>query len=288
MIQGASVPSHSSQSVPMETNTPDPCNLIVNYIPTPVTDEDLRELFEPFGVVVSARVIVDRVTNHPKGYGFVKYTTKEAAKEAIRQMNGYKIQNKHLRVTQANGPQNHSRPPNESSSPSSSSTPLPPPPPPQVIHFVSTAAAFPSPQPQYTVLGADNQIFCTPQGAQPMYSVLVTPPPQTAAPQPLGYFLHPGQPHAMYDHLLMPGGVQQSKPLLLSNPFSLGGQAVTCTASDHQGNTFPQFSQGSLSGQISATGSTPSNCTSSQGLTLSNVTMASPTSMQNLDISNAM
>ncbi|CAD2219376.1 RNA-binding protein [Angomonas deanei] len=86
----------------------DPKNLIVNYIPTPVTDAELRELFSPFGTVESARVILDRLTNHPKGYGFVKYTTEEAAKKAIQHMNGFELGNKRLRVTQANGPQNKS------------------------------------------------------------------------------------------------------------------------------------------------------------------------------------
>ncbi|CCW67860.1 unnamed protein product [Phytomonas sp. Hart1] len=85
---------------------PDPKNLIVNYIPTCVTDDTLRELFSRFGTLVSARVIVNRNTKHPKGYGFVKYTTEEAAKMAMVAMNGYEIENKRLRVMQANGPQN--------------------------------------------------------------------------------------------------------------------------------------------------------------------------------------
>ncbi|CCW64275.1 unnamed protein product [Phytomonas sp. EM1] len=87
---------------------PDPKNLIVNYIPTCVTDDELRKLFDPFGTLVSARVIVNRTTKHPKGYGFVKYTTEEAAKMAMATMNGYEIENKRLRVMQANGPQNRS------------------------------------------------------------------------------------------------------------------------------------------------------------------------------------
>lgn len=88
-----------------DSSDPDPKNLIVNYIPTPVRDAQLRKLFEPFGEIESVRVILDRVTSHPKGYGFVKYTTEEAAKKAIQVMNGYEIGNKRLRVTRANGPQ---------------------------------------------------------------------------------------------------------------------------------------------------------------------------------------
>ncbi|KEG12729.1 RNA-binding protein [Trypanosoma grayi] len=85
----------------------DPRNLIVNYIPTPVTDAELRQLFEQFGVVESARVIVDRANNnHPKGYGFVKFSSEMAARAAIEGMNGFQIYNKRLRVTPARGPQN--------------------------------------------------------------------------------------------------------------------------------------------------------------------------------------
>ncbi|KAH9597955.1 RNA recognition motif domain [Trypanosoma melophagium] len=83
----------------------DPRNLIVNYIPTPVTDAELRRLFEPFGPVETARVIRDRANNHPKGYGFVRFRSEAAAQEAIGRMNGYEIYNKRLRVDIARGPQ---------------------------------------------------------------------------------------------------------------------------------------------------------------------------------------
>lgn len=81
-------------------------NLIVNYIPTPVTDAELRQLFEQFGTLESARVIVDRHTLHPKGYGFVKFRREEDAQKAMLQMNGFEIHNKRLKVTPAMGPQN--------------------------------------------------------------------------------------------------------------------------------------------------------------------------------------
>lgn len=269
---------HSSQAPQMENTSPDPCNLIVNYIPTPVTDDCLRELFEPFGVVVSARVIVDRATNHPKGYGFVKYTTKEAAKEAIRQMNGYKIQNKHLRVTQANGPQNHSRPSTDSPAPPSTFQAAQP----QLIHFVSPPT-FQPPQQPYAVLGSDSPLLCAPQGPQAVYSVLVSPPPQVAAPQTVSYVLHSGQPQGVYEHVVLGGGPQQPKQYLLPNGFPLGAQSISCTTTDGQLAGFPPFAQSSMSGQICTTASTPSNCASSQGLTLSASTINSMPGVQNLE-----
>ncbi|AAZ12437.1 RNA-binding protein, putative [Trypanosoma equiperdum] len=93
----------------METHQ-DPRNLIVNYIPTPVTEEDLEELFRPFGPLVSVRIICDRENgNHPKGYGFVRYKFVESAMNAMSRMNGYSINNKRLRVTQATGPRKYSQ-----------------------------------------------------------------------------------------------------------------------------------------------------------------------------------
>ncbi|EKF27539.1 RNA-binding protein, putative [Trypanosoma cruzi marinkellei] len=85
----------------------DPRNLIVNYIPTPVSDETLREMFEKFGTLVSARVIRDKKRDgHPKGYGFVVYADRESGLRAMEEMNGFKIHNKHLRVSPAFGPGN--------------------------------------------------------------------------------------------------------------------------------------------------------------------------------------
>lgn len=159
---------------------PDPCNLIVNYIPTPVNDEKLRELFAPFGTVVSARVIVDRFSSHPKGYGFVKYSTKEAAKEAIRAMNGFRIGNKHLRVTQANGPQNrfrsHGYPAAGMVDPALASLP------PQFVQII------PSPQPQrpYAMMRPESDVANLPSPAQPVYQIILAPQ-QAGSQQPVPY-----------------------------------------------------------------------------------------------------
>ena len=113
----------------------DPKNLIVNYIPTPVTDEELRQMFAQFGEVESARVIVDReMNNHPKGYGFVKFRTPEAAASAIQNMNGFEILGKRLKVTPAKGHQSaqinqyHSRVQRMMAQPTA-----PPPPPPPAL-----------------------------------------------------------------------------------------------------------------------------------------------------------
>jgi splicing factor 1 len=87
---------------------PDPCNLIVNYIPTPVTDAELHAMFSQYGELVSARVIVDRATGHPKGYGFVKYKNVADANRAMMSMTGFIMHGKRLKVTPARGFQSQS------------------------------------------------------------------------------------------------------------------------------------------------------------------------------------
>jgi len=46
-------------------------NIYVGNLPYTAADDDLRKLFEEYGTVDSARVIVDRATNQSKGFGFV-------------------------------------------------------------------------------------------------------------------------------------------------------------------------------------------------------------------------
>jgi hypothetical protein len=47
-------------------------NMYVSNLGFHVTDEDLRKLFADFGVVDSAKVIMDRMTNQSRGFGFVE------------------------------------------------------------------------------------------------------------------------------------------------------------------------------------------------------------------------
>ena len=85
----------------MDPTPPDPCNLIVNYIPTPIRDEELGDLFSPFGNIIEARVIFDRVTGAHRGFGFVKFETLDSALAAVAALNCFEIYGKRLKVAQA-------------------------------------------------------------------------------------------------------------------------------------------------------------------------------------------
>lgn len=73
-------------------------NLIVNYLPQHVSEEKLRQLFEPFGELVHVKLMLDKVTQSSMGYGFVKFAKPESAAKAIEAMNGRQMDQKKLRV----------------------------------------------------------------------------------------------------------------------------------------------------------------------------------------------
>ena len=60
--------------------------------------KDCETLFAPFGKILSATVNVDIMTGESKGFGFVSFASPENASQAIYYMNGFRIDNKRLKV----------------------------------------------------------------------------------------------------------------------------------------------------------------------------------------------
>lgn len=75
--------------------------LYVGNLPYTIDDAGLQELAAQFGEVVSARVIIDKMRNRSKGFGFVEFATEEAATAAIDGLNGFEIDGRALNVTVA-------------------------------------------------------------------------------------------------------------------------------------------------------------------------------------------
>lgn len=73
-------------------------NLIVNYLPQNMTQDELRSLFSSIGEVESAKLIRDKVAGHSLGYGFVNYVTAKDAERAINTLNGLRLQSKTIKV----------------------------------------------------------------------------------------------------------------------------------------------------------------------------------------------
>ncbi|XP_044016352.1 ELAV-like protein 3 isoform X17 [Aphidius gifuensis] len=96
-------------------------NLIVNYLPQTMTQEEIRSLFSSIGEVESCKLIRDKVTDvtaalsvagdslspgqfsfgQSLGYGFVNYHRPEDAEKAINTLNGLRLQNKTIKVSYA-------------------------------------------------------------------------------------------------------------------------------------------------------------------------------------------
>ena len=76
-------------------------NIYVGNLALSTTDRDLRQLFEPYGVVDEIRVITDRDTGHSKGFGFVEMPDSAAAKAAIQGLNGTELEGRALTVNEA-------------------------------------------------------------------------------------------------------------------------------------------------------------------------------------------
>jgi len=76
-------------------------NLMVNYLPSTLTPASFRSLFQPFGDIETCRLVMDHATGLGMGYGFVKYTSDEAASAAIAALNGAAIEDKVIKVSYA-------------------------------------------------------------------------------------------------------------------------------------------------------------------------------------------
>lgn len=66
-----------------------------------VNDTNLRELFEEFGEVVSARVIIDKMTGKARGFGFVEIADDADAGRAVEALNGKQFSGRALVVNEA-------------------------------------------------------------------------------------------------------------------------------------------------------------------------------------------
>ena len=83
-------------------------NIYVGNLSWGLKDQDLANLFSPFGEVASAKIVMDKFTQRSKGFGFVEMPNDEQAQAAIAQLNGSEVEGRNLVV-------NESRPKEEGS-----------------------------------------------------------------------------------------------------------------------------------------------------------------------------
>ena len=75
--------------------------LFVGSLSYNVTDQALADAFAQAGTVVSAKVIIDRMTSRSKGFGFVEMASQEEANRAIEMWNGKTIDGRPVVVNEA-------------------------------------------------------------------------------------------------------------------------------------------------------------------------------------------
>lgn len=75
--------------------------LYVGGLPYSTTDEELKEYFAAAGNVVSASVIIDKMSGRSKGFGFVEMSTDEEAQDAVSRFDGKDFGGRNLIVNEA-------------------------------------------------------------------------------------------------------------------------------------------------------------------------------------------
>ena len=76
-------------------------NIFVGNLAFTTTEQDLRQLFEPYGTVETTRIMTDRETGRARGFGFVEMPDDRAAQTAIDALNGTSLAGRALTVNEA-------------------------------------------------------------------------------------------------------------------------------------------------------------------------------------------
>lgn len=76
-------------------------NIFISNLSFQVKDEDLKQIFDEYGEVSSAKVITDKLTGRSRGFGFVEMNSQEEAKAAIEGLNGADFDGKVITVSEA-------------------------------------------------------------------------------------------------------------------------------------------------------------------------------------------
>ncbi len=76
-------------------------NIYVGNLSREVTEDDLRQAFEPFGQITSVNIIKDKFSGQSRGFGFVEMPGRAEAQAAIAGLNGKELKGRTLSVNEA-------------------------------------------------------------------------------------------------------------------------------------------------------------------------------------------
>jgi RNA recognition motif-containing protein len=74
-------------------------NIFISNLSFRINDDDLKQLFEDYGEISSAKVITDRYTGKSRGFGFVEMSNDDAAKKAIEELDRAEYDGKVITVS---------------------------------------------------------------------------------------------------------------------------------------------------------------------------------------------
>jgi RNA recognition motif-containing protein len=66
-----------------------------------MSEAELREVFEEYGEVTSAKIIIDKYSGKSKGFGFVEMPNDAEAKKAIEELNGAEVSGRNIIVNES-------------------------------------------------------------------------------------------------------------------------------------------------------------------------------------------
>ena len=76
-------------------------NIFVRNLDPTTTEAQLKDLFAAYGLVETVIIVTDRDTNGPRGFAFVEMTDPTQAKAAIESLNGFRLNDRAMRLNEA-------------------------------------------------------------------------------------------------------------------------------------------------------------------------------------------
>lgn len=84
-------------------------NIFVGNLNFQTTEEQLQELFAPYGEVESVKIVTDKFSGRSRGFGFVEMPEQAQAEEAIKQLHDYSLNSRAIVVNEAKPRESNNR-----------------------------------------------------------------------------------------------------------------------------------------------------------------------------------